>query len=197
MVAGKDYHSNEGQLEFLRSLDRQAVEDPNAVPVRQLGPETKPGTNQMSLYSLPKMLLILDTETTGLDPQIDLCIEVGAILFHVPSRSVLAQQSFLMPVLANAAEHINRIPAEVSRLDQPWQQGLSYLTNLIDASDVLVAHNAAFDRQWFGISHLPEVTKQWVCTMDDFCWPATRQLRARPSVRDIALAYGTCRWSRP
>ena len=43
----------------------------------------------------PATLLIIDTETTGLDPELDHCLEVGAILFDVPSRSVLAQQSFL------------------------------------------------------------------------------------------------------
>ncbi len=43
----------------------------------------------------PENILILDTETTGLDNEIDDCLEVGSILFNVPSRSVLAQQSFL------------------------------------------------------------------------------------------------------
>ena len=62
----------------------------------------------------PKSLLIVDTETTGLNPEFDECIEIGAILFHVNSRSILAQQSFLLPVSSNGAESINRIPAEVS-----------------------------------------------------------------------------------
>tara|TARA_Y100001968_G_C19408820_1_gene745199 strand:- start:330 stop:698 length:369 start_codon:yes stop_codon:yes gene_type:complete len=73
-------------------------------------------------YKSPKSILFIDTETTGLDPQRDFCIEVGAILFHVPSRNVLAQHSFLVPVDTNNAQPINRIPAEVSRVSQPLKR---------------------------------------------------------------------------
>ena len=51
----------------------------------------------------PKSLLIVDTETTGLNPESDECIEIGAILFHVNSRSILAQPSLLLPVFPNGA----------------------------------------------------------------------------------------------
>ena len=68
----------------------------------------------------PTTLLILDTETTGLEPASAQCIEVGAVLFQVPQRAVLAQVSFLLPAQANPAEAINGIPAAVTRLAQPW-----------------------------------------------------------------------------
>ena len=144
---------------------------------------------------VPRTLLILDTETTGLGPETNHCVEVGAILFDVQSRAVLAQQSFLLPAETNAAEPINRIPAAVTRLPQPWKEGLRWFQNLLDAADVLVAHNAAFDRQWFGRGELPAVTQPWLCSMDDMRWPADRQLRSRPSVRDLALAYGVPVWA--
>ena len=144
---------------------------------------------------VPRTLLILDTETTGLSPETNLCVEVGAILFDVQSRAVLAQQSFLLPAETNAAEPINRIPAAVTRLPQPWKEGLRWFQNLLDAADVLVAHNAAFDRQWFGRGELPAVTQPWLCSMEDMRWPADRQLRSRPSVRDLALAYGVPVWA--
>jgi DNA polymerase-3 subunit epsilon len=144
---------------------------------------------------VPRTLLILDTETTGLSPETNHCVEVGAILFDVQSRAVLAQQSFLLPAETNAAEPINRIPAAVTRLPQPWKEGLRWFQNLLDAADVLVAHNAAFDRQWFGRGELPAVTQPWLCSMEDMRWPADRQLRSRPSVRDLALAYGVPVWA--
>ena len=59
--------------------------------------------------------LIIDTETSGLDPEAHHCLEIGAILFDVPSRQILAQMSCLLPVESNAAEAINRIPAAVTR----------------------------------------------------------------------------------
>ena len=79
-----------------------------------------------NLNLIPEMLLIVDTETTGLDPNEHSCMELGAILFNVGSREILAQQSFLIPVEINEAEFINRIPAQITQLNQYWEQGLEY-----------------------------------------------------------------------
>ena len=140
-------------------------------------------------------ILILDTETTGLDNEIDDCLEVGSILFNVPSRSVLAQQSFLLPVEKNNAEKINNIPAEITRLPQPFFEAIIYFESLVQVSDLIVAHNAAFDMKWFGLKELPHIEKQWICSMDDITWPSDRQLKTRPSVKDLALAYGVPVWN--
>ena len=58
------------------------------------------------------------------------------------------------------------------------------------AADAVLAHNAAFDRQWFGRGELPALEAPWICSMEDIRWPAERGLRTTPSVRDLALAYG-------
>ena len=60
---------------------------------------------------------------------------------------------------------------------------------------MIVAHNAEFDMKWFGHKKLPHIDKQWICSMDDITWPADRQLKSRPSVRDLALAYGVPVWN--
>ena len=52
-------------------------------------------------------ILILDTETTGLDENKDEVIEIGCILFDVSFKCVLSQVSFLFPVNNNEAEHVN------------------------------------------------------------------------------------------
>jgi DNA polymerase-3 subunit epsilon len=143
----------------------------------------------------PATLLILDTETTALDPAQGRCIEVGAILFAVPERAVLSQVSFLLPVDANPAEAINGIPAAVSRLSQPWQAGLQCFSAMLAAADAVLAHNAAFDRQWFGIDPLPPVTRPWICSMEDIRWPAALRLKSNPAVKDLALAHGVPVWA--
>jgi DNA polymerase-3 subunit epsilon len=143
----------------------------------------------------PERLLILDTETTALSPAEGQCIEVGAVLFHVPSRSVLSQISFLLPAPSNAAEAINGITAAVTRLPQPWQAGLACFEAMVESADALLAHNAAFDRQWFGHGPLPFLGKPWICSMDDIRWPPERRLRNTPSVTDLALAYGVPVWA--
>ena len=143
----------------------------------------------------PDNILILDTETTGLDSENDDCLEVGSILFNVKTKSVLAQQSFLLPVEKNNAEKINNIPAEITRLPQPLFEAIKYFEALVEVSDVIVAHNAEFDMKWFGLNKLPQIEKKWICSMDDITWPAEKQLKTRPSVRDLALAYGIPVWN--
>ena len=144
---------------------------------------------------LPENILVLDTETTGLDFQNDYCLEVGAILFNVGKRSVLSQVSFLLPVSENPAESINKIPADITRIIQPYREALEYLKTLIGTADAMLAHNAAFDREWFGKGSLPEVKKPWICSMDDISWPKQLNIKNRPSVRDLALAYEVPVWS--
>ena len=151
------------------------------------GPEPSP--------AVPRRLLILDTETTGLDPGTHQCIEVGGILFDVPSRSVLSQVSFLLPCDRNPAEAVNGIAAAVSRLDQPVEAALTLFEELVATADAVVAHNAAFDRQWFGSGGLPAIDRPWICSMEEIPWPEERRLRATPSVRDLALAYGVPVWA--
>lgn len=185
------YPIETGQLNFLN--DQNNCEDDSVELV--FDEETLPQGNNQDTGRNPEMLLIVDTETTGLDSVQDNCIEVGSVLFNVPSRSILAQQSFLIPTKVNNAEAINRIPAEITRLKQPLNDAISYLRALIGSADLLVAHNAEFDKQWFGRNHLPLIKKPWLCSMEDIEWPKERQLRARPSVRDLALAYEVPVWS--
>ncbi|WP_416233148.1 3'-5' exonuclease [Cyanobium gracile] len=168
------------------------IEPPRPVPISLPACAGRP---QRTLPRGPESLLILDTETTGLSTLQGQCIEVGAILFHVPHRAVLTQVSFLLPCPANAAEAINGIPAAVTRLEQPRQEALACFLAMAAACDALVAHNAAFDRQWFGLGPLPSLDRPWICSMEDIRWPAERQLRSSPSVRDLALAYGVPVWA--
>lgn len=173
-------------------------------PSPRSGPQ--PGSQPIALPTLapiarrsgptaPERILILDTETTGLSPQEGVCIEVGAVLFDVRSRAVLQQLSFLLPCQANPAEAINGIPAVVTRLPQPTETALALFAALVEGSDAVVAHHAAFDRQWFGHGALPAVAIPWICTMEDIRWPAELQLRPNPSLRDLALAHGVPVWA--
>ena len=170
----------------------QPIADPaprvEPLPIREASPAA-PGQPS------PQRLLILDTETTGLDPQRDRCIELGAVLFDLPRRSVLSQVSLLLPCDQNAAQAVNGIDPELTQQPQPWQQGLQWFEALLASADLVVAHNAAFDRQWFGIEPLPAIHKPWLCTMEDIRWPADRNLRSNPSVRDLALAYSVPVWA--
>ena len=140
-------------------------------------------------------ILILDTETTGLDENINEIIEIGCILFHVPSKSVLSQTSFLFPVTSNDAEYINGISAEVTNIIQPWEDGLNFFLKLVDSSDVIVAHNVEFDKKWFGKGRLPKLEKKWICSLEDINWSFQKSLKNRPSVTDLALSFSIPVWN--
>ena len=109
-------------------------------------PAAEPQSNAALGQPLPHRLLILDTETTGLDPQRDHCIELGAVLFDLPRRSVLSQVSLLLPCDQNPAQAVNGIDPVLTQQPQPWQQGLQWFEALLASADLVVAHNAAFDR---------------------------------------------------
>ena len=183
------------QSDLLSLVSATPALSPAAQPKQVVARDPSPSNRDPQPRSAPINLLILDTETTGLEPVSAQCIEVGAVLFHVPSRSVLSQVSFLLPAPANPAEHVNGIAAEVTRLSQPWQAGLQHFLALLAGADAVLAHNAAFDAKWFGLGPLPAIDKPWICSMDDIEWPPERHLRTSPSVRDLALAYGVPVWA--
>jgi len=140
-------------------------------------------------------ILILDTETTGLDENKDEVIEIGCILFDVSFKCVLSQVSFLFPVNNNEAEYVNGISAEVTNIDQPWQDGLNFFLKLVDYSDLIVAHNVEFDRKWFGKGILPKLEKNWICSLEDINWSFQKSLKTRPSVTDLALSFSIPVWN--
>jgi len=184
------------------ALQEPPIQESNAeagrTKERVAPPVSLPGFTKTATRAAPpalERLLILDTETTALHPNDGDCIEVGAVLFHVSTRSVLTQVSFLLPCHVNGAEAINGIPAGVSQLEQPWREALSCFLAMVAAADAILAHNAAFDRQWFGRGALPALNKPWICSMDDISWPPERRLRAAPSVRDLAVAHGVPVWA--
>ena len=196
MKEKQTYQKENEQLDFLNGTTKKIANKKE----EELGEKSslKPNEERPEIFkkeNSPENILILDTETTGLDNEKDDCLEVGSILFNVKNRSVLAQQSFLLPVEINNAEKINNIPAEITRLPQPLSEAIKYFESLVRVSDVIVAHNAEFDMKWFGLNKLPQIEKQWICSMDDITWPVDRQLKTRPSVRDLALAYGVPVWN--
>lgn len=142
--------------------------------------------------SIPETLLIVDTETTGLDPGADSLCEVGAILFSVQHRAVLQQASFLLPVTNNPVQAINGISQELSCMVDPLPARRLFVAMAAEA-DAFVAHNAAFDRQWIEPLLIPALRSMpWICTCEGIRWPG---LRLNPSLIDLALAYGVPVWA--
>jgi DNA polymerase III subunit epsilon len=121
---------------------------------------------------------ILDLETTGLDPEKDEVIEIGAILYSVKHQTVLQQASTLFPVKENPQEHINKISVCASNVSESVDlirnEVSSLFSGMFSWSNYLIAHNAAFDKQWrTGIHEIDFWFQEnpWLCTLNDFIWP--------------------------
>lgn len=131
-------------------------------------------------------LLIVDIESTAESPTLGKACEVGAILYSVQHQTVLQAVSTLLPVSSNPQRLLNGIAEDATKITIP-RPILESLSMLITLSDCMVAHNAEFDRQWFGIDPLPSIDLPWICTLFDFDWPRT----VKPTnLRDLALAHG-------
>ena len=142
-----------------------------------------------------RLALIVDVETTGLDED-DLPVEVAAILYNIESRAIVAQVSYLLPVLENKAEAINGIPAALTTNPRTEITLTDAVIGLWRLADVVIAHNAEFDRarlETFALFGQAVDAKPWLCTLRDFRW-GIPGLRSNPSLTDLALAHGVPVW---
>jgi DNA polymerase-3 subunit epsilon len=132
-----------------------------------------------------KTIAIIDTETTGIDPNEHQAIEVACILFDIDSASPVVAYSSLLRADGNPSFAINRIPVEVLASAPDRDAVWRHVETMVQKSDVVAAHNAEFDR---GFVH-PRIrdAKPWVCTCYDVQWP--RATRIGEGLVSLALAH--------
>lgn len=132
-------------------------------------------------------VLILDTETGGLNPAVDPCIEVGCILYSVEHATPITSYSTLLGADSNGAEAINGIPLAALR-GCPVSKEASWTNVLSMASfaDAIVAHRAEFDRAF--VPTVLRNSKPWICSKFDLEWP--KATRIGESLVPLALAHG-------
>lgn len=142
-------------------------------------------------------VLLIDTETNGIDIETNQVIEIGAILYSVRYQTILQQISFLLPAKSNDMEKVNHIPIRsLVQLDYGSLLPLwNILHNMAELSNYAIAHNVEFDKKWFcDDGRLPTLIGyddkplRWLCTQDDFVFP--RQYKSRMSLVDLVIAHG-------
>tara|TARA_Y100001970_G_scaffold286901_1_gene410219 strand:- start:6748 stop:7608 length:861 start_codon:yes stop_codon:yes gene_type:complete len=195
-----DKNNDLSQLDFLDEKTLINQMQSNIVKANQTSPNKlidERHSNESSYKkNCPEKILILDTETTGIEVEDNSVIEIGCILFHVPSKSELSQLSFLLPVNSNKAFHVNGIPPEITNITQPWEVALTYFNELLSSSDIVIAHNVEFDKKWFGRGALPEINLPWVCSMEDINWRSIKpNINQYPSVVNLALNFNIPVWN--
>lgn len=135
--------------------------------------------------------LILDTETTGFDPEEHELIEIAVTLFDLECAQPVQSFASLIRCDHNEAEDVNGIPinmlARAPDLGDVWAT-VKHMFRIqvgsqVIAPQVVIAHNAEFDQQFVPKHGLP-----WVCSEEDIKWPH-RQARGG-SLVNLALSLG-------
>jgi len=132
------------------------------------------------------LILIVDHETTGLDPEQGAkSIEIAAMLYDAVTASSIASFSSLINAgIPNAAEHVNRISQE-TLVHAPSEEAVwGQVRTLASRAETVVAHRAEFDRK-FSPDFLCEMP--WICTKVDVDWPGGER---GDHLTHLALAYG-------
>lgn len=129
-------------------------------------------------------ILLLDVETSGLDPAVDHVIELGLVRWSVPHRSTIGSWSWLVQAPSNAAEKVNGIPAALLQYGRDVADHRAIIEKIAANKDVdaIVAHNGDFDRAW-----LPDLGKPWIDSAWDIDWPRAGTNR---TLTGLALAHG-------
>jgi DNA polymerase-3 subunit epsilon len=135
-------------------------------------------------------VLILDVETTGLDPEQHKVIELGYVLWSVEHRTILECYSCLFASESNEAQVFNSIPVDALRWGNNEEIAWTLALTAAENADCVVAHSAPFDYSF--VSRVgPDVTTllklPWVCTLEDMIWPVQS---AYQNLVSIALAHG-------
>lgn len=145
-----------------------------------------------SLSSLTRVA-VLDTETTGLDPTKDQIIELAIVLVDVDNATGLP----VGPVqVYDGLEDPGRpIPKEVVAITgihdadvQGQHLNEARVAELMQGVDLVIAHNAGFDRP-FVENRLPYFSQfAWACSFADLDWKA--QGRGSAKLESLAQALG-------
>ncbi|MFW7380942.1 MAG: 3'-5' exonuclease [Oligoflexus sp.] len=120
--------------------------------------------------------LIVDLETTGIDPQKDEIIEIGLIEFGVEEGRKPSITN-MYSALAQASKPLSVEVQKITGLDDRILSGQSIDWQLVsqyfDRASLYIAHNANFDRAFLEKVFSPDSwSGQWACSMRHVDWEA-------------------------
>ncbi|MBB3134570.1 DNA polymerase-3 subunit epsilon [Rhizobium pisi] len=124
----------------------------------------------------PQLGVILDTETTGLSHRSDEIIEIGAVAFTFSDDGAIGD---IVGIYGGLQQPSRPIPPEITRLTgitDAMVEGqvidIQMLNALIEPADLIVAHNAGFDRPFCEAFSRIFAGKAWACSVSEVDWSA-------------------------
>ncbi|MGO7021341.1 3'-5' exonuclease [Rhizobium leguminosarum] len=120
--------------------------------------------------------VILDTETTGLNHRSDEIIEIGAVAFTFNDDGAIGD---IVGIYGGLQQPSRPIPPEITRLTgitDAMVEGqlidIQSLRTLIEPADLIIAHNAGFDRPFCEAFSKIFTGKAWACSVSEIDWSA-------------------------
>lgn len=165
-----------GEAPSLESMAQRLEQSPDYRVLRRLVPIMKFGAPAQTPAAIQRVL-VLDTETTGLSHQVDKIIELAMLLVSVdvatglPFGPVEVFEGFedpLMPIPAIAKE-VTGITDEMVAGQQLDGEAVAAM---VAQADLVVAHNAGFDRPFVEGRFPAFAAKAWACSFKDVDWKA-------------------------
>lgn len=121
-----------------------------------------------------KLAILVDTETTGLQHTKDEAIEIGAIAFTYNSDGAFGD---IVGVFSGLRQPSSPIPPEITHLTgitdaMVFGQSidLGALDAFIEPADLIIAHNAGFDRPFCEKLSPTFIPKAWACSVSEIRW---------------------------
>lgn len=146
-----------GRYRVLGKLEHRAIAD---VP--------RPG--------FPLRGVIVDTETTGLNARKDEIIEIGIVSFSFDEAGNIGE---VTDVYGGLQQPSVAIPADITRLTGITDVmvagqtiNIARVQALIEPADLIIAHNAGFDRPFCETFSPVFAPKAWACSVSEIDWSA-------------------------
>lgn len=118
--------------------------------------------------------IILDTETTGLDARQDEIIEIGLIGFTFNEEGevgdVTAVYGGLQQPSAPISEDITRLTGITDAMVRGQMIDMAVVRALVEPADLIIAHNAGFDRPFCEALSPIFARKPWACSNSEIEW---------------------------
>ncbi len=123
-----------------------------------------------------KIGLMVDVETTGLDPKTDQIIELGAVLFNYDPAGRIYSVSEPLHCYNDPGVPIPPEITELTGITDAMVAGktldVKELDEMIGVANFMVAFNSAFDRKFIERVNMAAVKKPWGCMMAQVPWSA-------------------------